>query len=260
MFNTESVLKKTVIILLFIAIALFFIVKVTPATTGTDIHSKSIEQIDKEIQTVLKLTAGATGASAAISLLPDDQCTPIAEQFAQLGQYFLVVLSALYLEKYLISMMGYVSFSFLIPAACLAVVIGIVLKKNRLKEFAVKIGIAALLIYLAIPVSVKTSEIIYQSYENTIEDTITSANRISVENEDATGIEKFLSWIGEAAGTIVDYVTGLLSRFIEAIAVMLVTSCIIPVLVIIFFGWLIKAIFNTSFSVSDIDRFIEEKL
>ena len=54
-----------------------------------------------------------------------------------------------------------------------------------------------------------------------------------------------MSWIESASGTVVDYVTGLLSRFIEAVAVMIVTSCLLPILVLFFIAWLIRLLFNT---------------
>ena len=102
--NTE-ILKKTAIALLLAAVALFSITVITPAAVNVDHHRNTFEQLDKEIGNTLKLTAGATAVSAVITLLPDDTCTPIAEQFAELGTYFVIVLSALYLEKYLITIL-----------------------------------------------------------------------------------------------------------------------------------------------------------
>ena len=229
-----ELLKKTAIGLLLAAVALFSIAVITPAATKQSNHVHTYEQLDREIGNTLKLTAGATAVSAVISLLPDDTCTPIAEQFAELGTYFVIVLSALYLEKYLITILGFVSFSILIPLVCL------------------KLGIFAILIYFLIPLSVKTSEAIYNTYESTMEETLTTANEITVTDEDANAVEKFLSWIKNAAVTVVDYVTGLLSRFVEAIAVMMVTSCLIPILVVIFFSWLMRLLFKVDISFIDI--------
>lgn len=237
---------KLPIVLFIIVVALFSIAVITPKTTNKDTHSHTIEQIDEKIDTVLKLTAGATGASAAISLLPDDQCTPIAEQMAELAKYFLLVLSVLYLEKYLVTILGYVSFSFLIPIACALWGGGFLLKKNGAKSIAYKLVACALAIYCIIPLSIKTSDIIYQNYETSIESTISAADEISIVNEDATGVEKFTNWITNAAGTVVDYVTGLLSQFLDSLAVMIVTSCLIPILVVIFFWVLINILFNST--------------
>ncbi len=251
--------KKVTLILALIALALVSFTRITPKTTDVKTHEHTIDQIDKEIESVLKLTAGATAASAGISLLPDDSCTPIAQQFAELAKYFLVVLSALYLEKYLVTLLGYVAFSIVVPLACVILIGGIIWNRDKVKLLSVRLLVAALAIYFVIPTSVRVSEAIYDTYETSIEETINNADRISVVNEDEGVIEKFVSWIVDAAGTIADYVTGLLSRFIEAVAVMLVTSCLIPILVIIFFAWIIKIIFNLDFSLSDVDKLIRKK-
>lgn len=255
-----ELLKKITIILLFVAIAMISIAKITPMATDVDSHAHSVAQIDKEIECVLKLTAGATGASAAISLLPDDQCTPISEQFAELAKYFLVVLSALYLEKYLVTLTGYVSFSFFIPLACILLVCGILGLREKVRAFAYKLMIVAVALYFIIPLSVKTSEMIYDNYESSINRTIDIASQISVENEESGVVDKFMSWIQNAAMTIVEYVTELLSKFIEAVAVMLVTSCLIPILVIVFFFWMFKLLFKLDFSLSEAERFIHSRL
>ena len=247
-----DVLKKTAIVLLLVAVALFSITVITPAAVDTGKHQATYEQLDREIGNALKLTAGATAVSAVISLLPDDTCTPIAEQFAELGTYFVIVLSALYLEKYLITILGYVSFSILIPLVCLILGIGILGKKDKAKVISLKLGIFAILVYFLIPISVKTSETIYNTYESTLQETITTASEITVTEDDAGAVEKFLSWIKNAAVTVVDYVTNLLSRFVEAIAVMMVTSCLIPILVVLFFSWLMKLLFKVDISFIDI--------
>ncbi len=49
--------------------------------------------------TALELTAAATAASAAITLIPGDAGTPIADKLADLSSYFLIVVCAIYLEK-----------------------------------------------------------------------------------------------------------------------------------------------------------------
>ena len=64
---------------------------------------------------MLELTAASTAASAAITLLPGDTATPIAEKLADLSGYFLIVLCAIFLEKYLLTITSYVSFTILIP-------------------------------------------------------------------------------------------------------------------------------------------------
>lgn len=254
-----TVWKKIPIALFLIIVALLSATKISPIAADENTHTHSIEQINREIGSVLKLTAGATAASAGISLLPDDQCTPIAEEFAELGKYFIVVLSALYLEKYLITIVGFVAFSVIIPLACVLLIIGLFAGNSKLDVLAAKIFVTGIVLYVIIPLSVKTSETIYQNYESNIEDTISTANEISVLDEDQGAIDKFISWVENAAGTIVDYVTGLLSRFVEAVAVMVVTACLIPILVIIFFAWLLKVFFKLDISMDKVGAYLPMK-
>ena len=155
--------------------------------------------------------------------------------------------------------MGYVSFAFIVPLACALLCGGIILNREKVRSLSYRLLITSIAVYLAIPFSVRVSETIYNTYESTINQTISSAERISVAEEDDSTIDKFVSWIKDAAGTVVDYVTGLLSRFVEAVAVMLVTSCLIPILVIIFFAWLVKVFFKVDFSLSDAERLIKKR-
>lgn len=241
-----NIVKKLPIVLSLLLIAVISITQLSVRASDPENHEQVINQIDKEISTVLKLTAGSAGASALISLLPDDQCTPIANQLAEFSKYFLVVLSALYLEKFLITIFGYISFAFLIPLACVIAGIGYICRRKNAYQFAVKFAVCAIVLYLMVPVSAKVSQMVYTSYEASIESTITEADRISItqSDEDMSVVEKFTTWIKNAAITVSEYVTSLLSRFVDALAVMLVTSCFIPILVVLFFCWLIKLLFG----------------
>ena len=44
----------------------------------------------------------------------------------------------------------------------------------------------------------------------------------------------------EGVSTATSNVENVLNHFIEALAILLVTSCLIPILVVIFFIWLVK--------------------
>lgn len=236
------ILKKVPVVLLVLLLAVISFTKLGPASTDKTTHDATIRQIDKEIDNVLKLTTGAAGASAVISLLPDDQCTPIADQLAEFSTYFLIVLSALYLEKYLVTLMGFASFSFLIPLACILWIIGYLAKRKPLKSLSYKLCLCAAVLYLMIPVSTKVSGIIYENYETSIESTIEESQRIGVSEEDpnANVVEKFTKWVESAALTVSEYVTELLTSFVDALAVMLVTSCLIPIVILLFCAWFIK--------------------
>lgn len=241
-----NILKKIALILVLVTIAVVSITKLAPWYTNVENHEKTIEQIDLEINKVMGLTAGAAGASAVISLLPDDSCTPIANELAEFSKCFLIVLSALYLEKYLITVFGYAAFSFIVPIACACLGFWAIAKKSSFKSVAIRLLAGALLVVLLVPTSAKVSELIQNTYENSIEETIQEAERITVaaDENDENWFEKFSHWLSNAAVSVSEYVTGLLSKFVEALAVMLVTSCLIPILIVIIFVWLIKVLFG----------------
>ncbi|MGN0513924.1 MAG: hypothetical protein ACI4GD_06555 [Lachnospiraceae bacterium] len=232
---------KLLVILALIALALASMLKITVFSTNPDNYEHSIERIDGNISTVMKLAASSSAASAIISFLPDDSCTPIANELAELSKYFLIVLSALYLEKYLMTVIGYASFGILIPLACVIMIIYICLKKEMLVSVAAKIIIFAIALWSIIPCSTKVSDLIYKTYEKSIENTIISASEVCEENESATGL---MEKIKSMAGSAVEYVSTLLSGFVEALAIMIVISCFIPIIVILAFVFLLKIIFG----------------
>lgn len=254
--NLNINFKLVTVILLLVTIAVISITKVTDYTTSLETHEHEIEQIDNKIDSVLKLVGGATAVSAAISLLPDDACTPIAEEIAELAKYFLIVLSVLYLEKYLLTVTGFAAFRFLVPVACLLLGVAFALKKDNKVKFrtlSLKVFIAALVVYCTVPISIKTSDLIYKNYETSINNTINDSIELSeqanesingvADEEDQGIIDGIVNWVSRKANSAVDYVSGMLSKYIEAFAVMLVTACIIPLLVFLFIIWILKMLF-----------------
>ena len=69
-------------------------------------YSHTIEVLDHNRTTVLGLTAASAAASAAVSALPDDICTPLAQEISEFTTYFMLILSVVYLEKYLLTILA----------------------------------------------------------------------------------------------------------------------------------------------------------
>ena len=192
-----------------------------PFMTQPEIYQRSIDSLQAKQETVLELTAASTAASAAITLLPGDTATPIADKLADLSGYFLIVLCAICLENYLLTITA---------------------------------------IMLIIPASVYVSDTIENTYSASINAAIENAKTTVKEAEAAesaasgqdetTGLSGLLSkvtdGISKAAAETVGRFKQVLNNLIEALAVMLVTSCLIPILVILFFLWLVKLITGVS--------------
>ncbi|SFB73425.1 hypothetical protein [Butyrivibrio sp. YAB3001] len=234
-------LKKMALIAVLLLIAIISITKISPWAANPLNHTHSIEQTDDKITTVMTLSGGAAGTSATLSLLPGDMCTPIAEQLAELSKYFLVILSALYLEKFLISMSGIIAFGVLIPIACLICCVALIFDKQSWYSIAGKIALIGLVLFIIVPASVKLSDMVYETQAERVNSAVEEYNDLEIEGDSEGG---FFNEFTTITTDTVDKVTAFLSSLLESLAVMIVTSCIIPILVFVFFVWLVKTFFS----------------
>ena len=243
----EANLKKglicAVLLLLAVCSFLFLADKATDAAT----HAATLSALDEKAETVLKLSAASALASAGITAIPGDTATPIAEKLADFTEYFLLILCVLYTEKYLVTILGAAAFKILIPAACVLFGVGLFWKPERLKALAVKLAVVGLAIYFVIPASLRVSDLIYRAYDASVQNTVATAEELSEKTaalaeaeEDKGLIASVLERIRETASTLTDKAADTLNRFVETLAVMIVTSCVIPLLVLLFFLWVVK--------------------
>lgn len=254
---TEKTLKKALaaVMLIFLALVSFFLVG--EKTMKPDAHAVTIASLDDKAQTVLKLTATSTVASACISAIPDDTATPIAEKLADFTEDFLLILCVLYAEKYLVTIIGAGTFKVLIPCACVLFGVGMYWKPEIMKRLAIKFAIFGLAIFITIPMSIRVSDMIYDNYSDSIDETITAAEEFTDSTSELTEAEdgdegllaSILSRISETAAGLADKAAELLKNFVESLAVLIVTSCVIPVLVLVFFVWLIKMVTGIEISI-----------
>ena len=224
-------------------------------------YSHTIQVLDKNRTTVLTLTAASAAASAAVSTLPDDYCTPISEQLSELTSWFMMILGFIYLEKYLLTILGAAACYLLFPIGCGALLIHCFFPNGFLRSLGTKLVAVGLVLVIAIPGGVWVSDRINDIYSESIAMTVQSADAVSEslmqeeldENRESTSlIDQAKSLMGDLTGTVAGVIRqfrNMLNRFIEAAAVMVVTTCIIPVLVILFFLWIVKTLFSIPVSV-----------
>ena len=243
----DQTMKKVLIAVLLVLIAVVSMLLVADWAMDPAAHSEIIASIDGKTATVLRLTATSALASAGISAIPGDAATPIAEKLADFSEYFLLILCVLYSEKYLLTIMGAGVFRVLIPAACAMGILGIFWNPKLVRRLALRLAIIALALYLVIPLSLRVSDAIYSTYEASISTTISSAEDLNQETaqlteagEDKGLIASALERLSETTQSLAEKAGHILNRFVEALAVMIVTACIIPLLVLLFFLWVIK--------------------
>lgn len=223
--------------------------------TDPSSYSHTIEVLDQNRTTVLGLSAASAAASAAVSALPSDVCSPLAEQLSEFTTWFLLILSVVFLEKYLLTIFGFAACYILIPAGCGALLADRFFPSRILRSVGPKLVAFGMALLLVIPTNVWVCDQINAIYSKSIELTVQSANAASEEltketpaGEESTAvIDEAKSLLGDLSGSVAGIVgqfRTVLNRFIEATAVMIVTNCLIPMFVILFFVWIVKTLFN----------------
>lgn len=231
------------------------------------VNKKTITYLDEKKTTALELCAGATALSAAITLIPGDTGTPIAEKLTDLSGYFLIVVSAIYLEKYLLTILGALTFRWLIPAAMVAIALYFGIRRDFFWKLGVKMLIFGLAVYAVIPVSVHVSQLIYNTYQESIDTTLAETENLisqteenaqsSTESDQNSGDEGFFAGLVDKAKDTIEQAKDtasiateqfkyMLNKFIDGLAVLIVTTCLIPILVMVFFVWIVKMILGTA--------------
>lgn len=265
----ENHIFRIVMIVLCIVIALVSNIVLSKNYSSPEytVNKKTITYLDEKKTTALELCAGATALSAAITLIPGDTGTPIAEKLTDLSGYFLIVVSAIYLEKYLLTILGALTFRWLIPAAMIAIALYFGIRREFFWKLGVKILIFGLAVYAVIPVSVHVSQLIYNTYQESIDTTLAETENLisqtegnaqsSTESDQNSGDEGFFAGLVDKAKDTIEQAKDtasiateqfkyMLNKFIDGLAVLIVTTCLIPILVMVFFVWIVKMILGTA--------------
>lgn len=232
-----------------------------PHFADTKTWDSTIEVIDQKKGNVLALTASCVALSAGITALPGDTGTPVAEQLAQLSGNLGIVLAVLYLEKYLLTILWLVGLGILIPFALVlfAVSLGFHGRWSTsavLRRVATRVLVVAVIGMALVPASVWVSQKVDETYQVSIEQTeqkATEASKASstksekksetTENKNVLeqltdGASSLLTSVTDSAKSMTDKVVQQVTDLIEGVIVMIVTSCVIPLLVLAAFLWL----------------------
>lgn len=227
-----------------------------PHFENVETWSSTIEVIDAKKDNVLALTTSTIALSAAISALPDDTGTPVAEQLTQLSGNLGIVLAALYLEKYLLTVLGFLSFGVLGPAAFVLLAASL-LAHGRLSTghtlfiLGVRILLVGIIAVTVVPASVWVTQRIDEIYQISISQTEPEgsaeesepAGDESQENKNfwdsiASGAAQLVSNLKDGIKSVTDGVVEQVTNLIEGAIVMIVTSCLVPLLVLAVFLWM----------------------
>lgn len=265
--------KTAILVIVCILAAFLSRAVLSPHFSNPETYKTIIETLDKQKITVTELTVVSATTSAAVAAIPGDATSPIANQIADLSRYLFIIACAILLEKFLLTVIGYISFSIIIPIALLLLAITFIRNIDALRAICLKLIVFALIIPLIIPVSVKISNLISETHQaNQLVDQalelddgleqIEEKTEVSSSEESNAGfISKFFSTVENVASDLRDGAKNALlqlrygaeealSTLFDAIAVLIITTCVIPLLVFFAAARMINLIFGLNIRIS----------
>lgn len=249
-----------IVALVVLALLSGFVVR--PHFADTKTWDSTIEVIDQKKSNVLALTTSCVALSAGITALPGDTGTPVAEQLAQLSGNLGIVLAVLYLEKYLLTILWSVGLGILIPFALVLFAISLGIHgrwstSTVIRRVATRVLVVAIIGMVLVPASVWVSQKVDETYRVSIEQAQQKAadaadsdsSKASKKKTESTESKNVLEQLADGASGLVTSVTSgakqitdeivqQVTDLIEGVIVMIVTSCVIPLLVLAAFLWL----------------------
>ncbi len=274
--NKKSGKEIIVPVLLLVVLVVSVLFGMTIAgSAASPINRFAFQSLREKENTVLSLTAGSAVISTAISLIPGDVATPLANSFGSVTNYLVIALAAIFAEKYLVTLIGKAVFCFVIPACCVFGLLYCAVRRRAFRDVAIKIGIISLCMYGMIPCSELLTRTIWNSYDANIQETMNdflgdSESIVSGSQELETNqeeeqekdwktvwsetwqkgvefVQKTMNTISADASELLKKAQNALNNFIEAAAIMIVTSCVFPILIFLVMKWIINLVIQLDF-------------
>lgn len=221
----------------------------------------SLESVEDSSDTVMKFSAATLSASLAISALPDDFATPLADSLADMNLYFVAILVALFLEKILIRFGIKAAFAILIPLACCAGVLFVITKRALLRSLAVRLCVLALAVAFVVPCSTHITGVVaadLTDYVNeTIQETEGGAGKLQeameAENDGRTMFERLSDLFQAAIRDLSDlmlHFQNTIRKCMNSIAILILTNCLMPLLTFFVLKWILRELFQLAIPLS----------
>lgn len=259
--ETKNKIGVTVILAAIALISIFFL---SGYFSSDKILKGTYAYLDKKRNQVLGISGTTTAAAMLIGALLKTSGTGIISALTGLQKPCLTVLAALFAERHLAGLFVLISFRYIVPAVCLLYMVHIWTNHASFKLIARKFSALAIILILLIPGSVGISKQIerlssadekieaVQSIENLQKSDETSSDQNTSTNEDTdedTSKDESIwseAWdaISSKAKETEEKAKIWINNIIDALVIMIVTACVIPVLVFLFLFWILKQIFN----------------
>ena len=248
---------KVLVLLLIAAVSIFVL---SPYFSARGTYRDETDYLDEKLANANSLALGSTSISYLVSLLPDDHGTPIANELAKISGYLLAVISAVMLEKFLLTALGFVSFAFIIPIGCLWGILAALSRDadsgRRFREIAIRLIILGLCFTFIIPLGCRCGKMVEDNNRDTIHNALDEAIRAdeAIGEIEKQGNKKLTERIGDFFAGLWGSVTEAfnwakesLSNYTHSVAVMLVTTIAIPFLILIAFFCIVRFLTRKDF-------------
>ncbi len=260
--------EKAIIAAVLAAVALVSLIVFANIASNPETYTGIIGTLDEKKGNVMVLATTTTAASAAISALPNDMGTPIADKLVDFSSYFMVILAVIYLEKFLLTTLGFLGFGILIPVACALFAVAVFLRRGtltrvNLQRLGTKLAAFGLALALVVPVSVWLTDNVDATFDESLAAASAAAQEATEQLEEntqeqaqedqgllggiANAVQEGWNGLTQGAQQALDSLGQQLNTMIDTLAVMIVTSCLIPLLVLILFLQLVKIITGLDF-------------
>ena len=171
-----------------------------------------------------------------------------------MGSYLLIVVCALVLEKSLLTVLGYLAFNILVPGACLLFALSVFVKRNILRVLSLKVVVFALVISTIIPFSLKISDLIYESNQSMVtelNDDVEKMDNSEESDKEKSWWETITDKIKDGVASVGEKAKELVNKFIDVIALFIITYCAIPIIIFLIVIWFVKFLFNIKIPVPE---------
>lgn len=270
--------------LVILGVLSFFVLAPVASDPGT--LSGVRASLDSQQATVTGLAGTSTAIAAGLSVVPGDALTPVADKLIEVSGWFVVIMVAIFVQKILVTVAGSVAFMVIVPLACGLAIASIYARKPAFRFLALKLAAFAIVLSLAVPASIWASTALTDTHAaaaaaaNAAEEAADepSAAPGDEPRDAASGEDGFLgsiqTWIADAvdnvgnfvetAATSIDEVKEDAVRaseyYTEQFALLLVTTCIMPILVLLLLWWVVRMLFSLDIGVPRTGRRLQSRV
>lgn len=253
---------QVLLLLLMAAMSVFF---VADWVSNAGFVQDSLESVEESSRTVMKFSAATLSASLAISALPDDFATPLAENLADMNGYFIAILVVLFLEKILIRYGIWLAFAILIPCACVAAALAVITGKRFLTGFAVRFCALGMVAAFVVPCSTQLTNYVAadltQYVQTTIRETEDEADKMNEAMESGEEGKTIFEKLSELFQVAIDGVSDLMAHLknnirkcMNSIAILILTNCLMPLLTFFALKWALKELLGVVIPMSSVNH------